>query len=71
MKAGFHHPLSLMACLLIFKECKPRGLLIINWILSSKKQTRPTRFDSNLRKGKFKNNEIWRSESNQTEREFV
>jgi hypothetical protein len=28
--------------------------LIINWILSSIKQTRPTRFDSNLRKENLK-----------------
>jgi hypothetical protein len=30
------------------------GLLIINWILSSIKTTRPTRFDSNLRKENLK-----------------
>jgi hypothetical protein len=51
--AGFHH-LSLMACLLIFKECKPRGLLIINWILSSIKTNPTNSFWQQFEKGKFK-----------------
>jgi hypothetical protein len=71
MKAQDFISSLLMACLLIFKECKPRGLLIINWILSSIKTNPTNSFWQQFEKGKFKNNKIWRSESNQTEREFV
>jgi hypothetical protein len=62
--------ISLMACLPIFKECKPRGLLIINWILSSIKTNPTNSFLTAIWERKFKNNKIWRSESNQTG-EFV
>jgi hypothetical protein len=43
------------------------GLLIINWILSSIK-TNPTNSFLTAIWEKKKNNKIWRSESNQTER---